>query len=132
MEVLPVDYIISFNKGTNMCAVCLTPYSSFDYWILGSVFMRNLYSIHDYDNKRMGFVPFTGSVKKAATLATTVPTANLPDVALLINETRIFGLTVTEFVVLVVLLSVMIAAIVFIVLFCFQTNHLLRSAKKSI
>lgn len=30
---------------------------------MGDAFMRGYYSIHDMDNKRMGFVPFPGSAK---------------------------------------------------------------------
>ena len=55
------DYTIEVTSST--CALCLTAFDGLDLWILGDAFMRGWYNIHDHGNLRMGFVPFSGSVK---------------------------------------------------------------------
>jgi len=45
-EVLPEDYTIDF--GHDQCTLCLSK-SKDDMWILGAVFMRGWYHIHDYE-----------------------------------------------------------------------------------
>lgn len=126
-EILPEDYIIEFNKSTNKCAVCFSAYSTVDYWILGDVFMRNLYSIHDYTTKKMGFVPYTGSSKKAVTLATSTPTTSPPDVTVNV-ETLIFGLTVSEFLIVAVGVAVVVGIVVLIYFLCFLANKQLKAS----
>ena len=44
-----------------------------DEWILGDVFMRGWYNIHDHENLRFGFVPFKGSTREPAQRATVTP-----------------------------------------------------------
>ena len=72
-EVLPEDYVIEFNTSAKSCALCLSPSSSRDYFILGDTFLRGWYAIHDFDNQRMGFIPQASSSKKEAVLSTTTP-----------------------------------------------------------
>jgi len=117
-EVKPEDYIIEFNSSTKKCSVCFSGYSTIDYWILGDAFMRGLYSIHDYDNLRMGFVPFVGSTKKVPVKATTTPTTTPPVVALNL-DTTIFGLTVGEFLIIAVLVVIIVGIVVLLFLFCY-------------
>jgi len=62
-EVLPEDYTVATDGGLDECAFCLQGTTGYSYWILGDVFMRGWYSIHDYENMRFGFVPFIGSSK---------------------------------------------------------------------
>ena len=71
-EVTPDDYIIEISTG--VCSLCFSGYTSIDYWILGDAFMRGWYNIHDHTNKRMGFVPFSGSAKSDPIVATSIPT----------------------------------------------------------
>lgn len=63
MTVTPDDYVIELSNDGLTCGLCFTGYTSMTYWILGDAFMRGWYNIHDHTNKRMGFVPFTGSAK---------------------------------------------------------------------
>lgn len=62
-EVLPEDYTVATDGEMDECAFCLQGTTAYSYWILGDVFMRGWYSIHDYENMRFGFVPFKGSSK---------------------------------------------------------------------
>ena len=128
-EVLPEDYIIEFNSSSKKCAVCLTAYSTIDYWILGDAFMRNLYSIHDYTNKKMGFVPYTGSVKTAPTLATSQPTTSPPNITVNI-EMLIFGLTVMEFIIVAVIVAVIVGVVVLVVILCTVMNKQLKASSQ--
>ena len=76
MTVLASDYIVPVNDyGT--CGICLTGGDD-GYWLLGDAFMRSWYNIHDHANGRMGFVPFAGSPKSKAQLATETPTQPAP------------------------------------------------------
>ena len=58
------DYVVPVNDE-GACAFCLVADDS-GYWLLGDVFMRGWYNIHDYTNMRMGFVPYQGSTKSKA------------------------------------------------------------------
>ena len=54
-----------------------------DYWLLGDVFLRGYYSIHDNDdiyNAKIGFVPHTDSLKKNIEFVANSPEANVGDV----------------------------------------------------
>ena len=48
--------------------------NSDDYWLLGDVFMRGFYVIHDDDNQMLGMAPHSNSDKEALTLALEMPT----------------------------------------------------------
>jgi hypothetical protein len=37
-------------------------------WLLGDAFLRGYYSVHDHDQKKMGFAPHATSTKKAPEL----------------------------------------------------------------
>lgn len=60
-EVKPEDY--SIEVYANICALCLQSIDGYTEWILGDVFMRGWYNIHDYENNRMGFIPLPNSSK---------------------------------------------------------------------
>lgn len=62
MDVSADDLSIDIYGDGNTCSLCFSGYD-IDYWILGDAFMRGWYNIHDLDNLRMGFVPFTASSK---------------------------------------------------------------------
>ena len=62
-EVMPEDYTVATDKDLDECAFCLQSTTGYSYWILGDVFMRGWYSIHDYGNMKMGFAPFINSSK---------------------------------------------------------------------
>ena len=53
-EVSPYDYAPEVNTG-NRCALCLTEDEEREQWTLGAAFLRGWYSIHDYEEKMMGF-----------------------------------------------------------------------------
>jgi hypothetical protein len=48
-DVLPEDYVLDFDY--DQCALCFNKQSE-DMWILGDVFMRGWYHMHDYDSHR--------------------------------------------------------------------------------
>ena len=75
-EVLPEDYVTDIENGQNQCSVCIRGGS--DMWMLGDVFLRGLYSIHDHEDMRMGFVPHAGSTKSAPSARTTELTEAFP------------------------------------------------------
>jgi len=60
----PEDFIIDLGNG--FCTPCIFP-SALEtdgsvMWLLGANFLRGWYSIHDQDNKRMGFVPLKSNL----------------------------------------------------------------------
>ena len=67
-EVLPEHYILEM--GDDNCGLCFNE-SKDDMWILGDVFMRGWYHIHDFENKRQGFVPTKLTSKRAPYKETT-------------------------------------------------------------
>ena len=77
IEVRPIDYAIQLTDGSYstdgaVCGFCFST-SDFGYWVLGTTFLKGLYSIHDYENMRFGFVSVDDGVsvpKQAPTLAT--------------------------------------------------------------
>lgn len=69
--VEPEEYVVEVGStatGQSVCAMCITSYINFNEWILGAAFMRGWYNIHDYTNKRFGFIPLPGSSKTAPEL----------------------------------------------------------------
>ena len=81
--------------------------------------MRNLYSIHDYTNLKMGFVPYTGSKKKDVVLASGVPTTSYPSVSVAGITTTFFGLSTTEFIIVACGVAILVGIAVLIYLLCF-------------
>ena len=76
MKILAEDYVVPVNSyGT--CSICLFG-TDRNYWLLGDVFLRGWYSIHDHTNGQMGFVPYSGSAKTKPDAATSTPTAASP------------------------------------------------------
>ena len=117
-EVTPDDYIIEISTG--VCSLCFSGYNSIDYWILGDAFMRGWYNIHDHTNKRMGFIPFSGSAKSNPTEATSIPTTPLPLVDVF-DRFRVFGIDTYTFLVLVIILGCCTCGCVFYVIyFCYS------------
>lgn len=81
--------------------------------------MRGWYNIHDHDNLRMGFVPFTGSSKSVPETATSTPTGSLPDVELKGVGYLIFGIPANTFFLLVGILVLIVVALVCCCFYCF-------------
>ena len=102
------------------CSLCLSGYTTVNYWILGDAFMRGWYNIHDHTNKRMGFVPLaTGSTKQVPSRATSAPTTPLPLADTGVAAT-ILGVDARVFIVMVTFLVVASCAAVFICIFCYK------------
>jgi hypothetical protein len=53
LRVNPSDYAIPVDTN-NLCGLCIVPVDQ-DEWILGDVFMRGYYSMHDLTNNKIGF-----------------------------------------------------------------------------
>lgn len=75
-QVRPDDYAVEVSKS-GKCSLCFQERRTNDHWILGSAFMRGLYTIHDYEKLQMGFVPFAGSQKKVPTYEPVLPKTTL-------------------------------------------------------
>ena len=71
----------------------------------------------------MGFVPYTGSSKKAAIKATSEP-----HISFIIPETLVFGWTVTEFLVITISFAIIIGILVLVYILCFVANKQLNSS----
>ena len=74
-EILPEDYVVPIFEDGSGCMVCM--FDDSDMWILGDVFLRGFYSIHDHTNNRMGFVPYVGSSKSKPQYTDSTP--EIPD-----------------------------------------------------
>lgn len=70
LEFHPDDYIITLEQSG--VTGCLLGFSGADseYWLLGDVFLRGYYSVHDMTNDRIGFAPHATSNKKIITEGT--------------------------------------------------------------
>lgn len=112
-RVLPKDYVVYGSTGET-CALCFDAYD-IDYWILGDSFLRGWYSIHDYDQTRVGFVPYKGSEKTAPEKAKSVPNVMLPIPK---DNSFFLGLTGIEFSILVGCLAVILISFVLLIVFC--------------
>jgi hypothetical protein len=67
LEFHPEDYIIEItNEGVTGCLLGFGA-SDMPYWLLGDVFLRGYYSVHDQANDRIGFAPHATSNKKIIT-----------------------------------------------------------------
>lgn len=68
LEMIPNDYLLD---GTDLNvqdrSVCILGFvqNGDNFWLLGDVFMRGFYSVHDMDNQKIGFVPHSNSDKQA-------------------------------------------------------------------
>ena len=121
MDVTAADLSIDIYSDGSMCSLCLSGYD-ISYWILGDAFMRGWYNIHDHTEKRMGFVPFAGSVKSVPEVATSVPTTPLPIVADPVVPFMIFGLDGGEFflIMTVAIVTTAIAVLIIEVFLCYS------------
>jgi len=72
LEILVDDYVLNFDNGS--AAFCIYDSNDDTMAILGDVFMRNFYIIHDVGNMQMGFVPLAfNPITKADPVAGTIP-----------------------------------------------------------
>ena len=92
--------------------------------------MRGWYNIHDHTNLRMGFVPFTGSVKTKPTLSTTAPSTPLPLVGVVTEETY-FGMTLETFIVFLFVILILLAMLTICILGCLGIIMRYNFAKKA-
>lgn len=99
--------------------------AGFDEWILGDVFMRGWYNIHDADNKRMGFVPFTGSSKSAAVVSSTTPSASMPTVESPIDSS-ISTETLYAILIIVGIAAAVTGGVVLAIVYCFNVTFQAR------
>ena len=106
----PEDYVIEFNTFSKKCSICFTAGNQ-DYWILGDVFLRGWYAIHDFTNQRMGFIPQAGTTK-------TTPTTGSIEV----DDGLIAGLEPEVFWFLVGVMVFVVFTVLLIVAFCFELS----------
>jgi len=78
LEVQPKNYAIEIDNTGQYCMLCLEPTAGREDWILGTTFLRGWYTIHDYDNSQIGFVPFAGSDKSSPEEVTEAPDTDIP------------------------------------------------------
>ena len=102
---------------------------SIDKWLLGDAFMRGWYNIHDHDNLRIGFVPFTGSSKSVPETATTTPSAVLQqvDVTNVDNSFTILGLDSQLFFIILLVLMVTVFLMVLALVLCYVVTFFAKA-----
>ena len=75
-EMTPEQYLY-FGTFSINCSFCIFGYDDYDYWVLGSNFLRDWYSVHDYDNQKFGFVPQINSARSSPDPVTEEPTRSI-------------------------------------------------------
>lgn len=136
MRVNAEDYIVELSNDGTLCGLCFSTYES--EWILGDVFMRGWYNIHDHANKRMGFYSFNTADKPFPEESLTPPTSDFvegytpPGSGTTDTSSTIFGMDGTTFILIVVGAAVLVIAIVLLVVLCtYMFNLKQKSATKS-
>lgn len=69
-DVSTVDYVASSNGSGGMCSTnikILPDYYGPDMWLLGDVFLKNVYSVFDFDKSRIGFATLEGDDEPSTT-----------------------------------------------------------------
>lgn len=133
MQIRPEDYIldVSAEEDGIYCTICLLASDSYGKWILGDAFLRGWYSIHDYENLRMGFVPFNGSKKSEPELAGSTPTALLSPVTLtnVDNSFTILGIDANLFLAIWLTFIVTMFIFVLVLVLCYVVAFFSFTAK---
>ena len=113
-KVNPEDYVV---KATDSkCALCMVTYD--DYWILGDVFMRGWYSMHNLTNMKIGFHSIDPLKKPIPTKALTIPTKPIPKVQGEVGTGLIFGMDTQTFLIVICIVVATCCIFVQIVIFC--------------
>lgn len=111
------DYSFPIDVKKEWCAICLRG-MNINYFVLGIPFFRGWYTTFDYETMRVGYVTFKGSVRKTAPIkATTTPSIALPGTE--DDETFAFGLSLTQFVIIVSSIAVVgVTATILVIVYC--------------
>lgn len=127
--------MVVVDESSNRCSICLTAHaqnedSADDYWELGLPFMAQYYVIHDYENLRMGFVPFETSTKELPIAVNIEPTWAIDTEIIGSGCDTIFGMSIWAFALMIVAcVAVLGAGIWAAIVFCYRT--VLKGNRKS-
>ncbi|KAL8953540.1 MAG: hypothetical protein Q9222_000598 [Ikaeria aurantiellina] len=77
-SILPADYVgPPVSAGSNRCTSNIVGRQPFEagQWLIGDVFLKNVYSVFDYDKERVGFAAKESSQQSTSSSLTTQPSA---------------------------------------------------------
>ena len=90
------------------CTFCLEAHAedeSEDYWELGLPFLEQYYVIHEYENLRMGFVPFENSAKSLPVAVTETLSASIDTSIIGTGCNTVAGMPVWGFTLMIVAIA---------------------------
>ena len=67
MEITPSKFMIDFGATNDECLIGFSDFGSTDFFLLGDVFLREYYVIHDEANNKIGISPNTYSTATMVT-----------------------------------------------------------------